>query len=798
MSFDNIPAEMRAYKQWICWRLEWKESDTNHTDKPTKVPYSPWPGGFKASVTKPEHWGTFEQACAAPITCMEPVEHSKPIGETGLSGIGFVFTLDDPFCGIDLDDTHEDQEAHAKQLDIFHRFETYSEYSPSGKGCHIIAKGVIPHGRRRGPIELYANERYFTMTGKSIRDLPIADCQLSIDILFNMLGGKAKQEIVVEETEQFEEDDAIVAAASAAVNGDKFSALYEGNWQSLYSSQSEADFALIDIIAFYTKNKAQIARIFRQSMLGQRDKAKRDDYVNYMVEKAFDRQIPPVDNEAFMVEFRNALEASKGGATAGEPGGSTAAAPTNGTDTAGAGISHSKETGVNPFPPGLLGEVAQFIYNSAPRPVHEIALAGAIGFLAGITGRAYNISNAGLNQYILVLAPTGVGKDAISDGVSALMSSVQLSVPSVIDFKGPGQLVSSAGIIRWLEKRPCVVSILGEFGKKMKAMAAPNANSHLQGLSGTLLEMFSKSGAKGVFDPTAYSDVQKNTVPLLRPSLSIIGESVPSEFYDVLDESLIADGLLPRFMIFEYKGDRAYFNKNAINAIPGFDLIQRLSDLVSYSLSVQNKGTVHEVEMTAEAHAKFDEFDKWTTDQINQSKSEVHKQLWNRAHLKAMKLAAIQAVGENWLNPQIGITGTLWATGMIVAQTQQLIAKFETGMIGQVGGSESRQLNDVMKVVASYFKNPHDKFAKYGGSFEMHRGGVITEAHISRRCSCMSSFRNDRLGPTAALKRTIKTLLDADELREIPPKQMVELFGSKPRAFSVSNASRFIEADIEN
>jgi len=53
-------------------------------------------------------------------------------------------------------------------------------------------------------------------------------------------------------------------------------------------------------------------------------------------------------------------------------------------------MAHETDIQAGPYsvPPGFLGEVAQFIYGAAPRPVPEIALAGAIGLLAGIVGRA--------------------------------------------------------------------------------------------------------------------------------------------------------------------------------------------------------------------------------------------------------------------------------------------------------------------------------------------------------------------------------------------------------------------------
>jgi hypothetical protein len=82
-------------------------------------------------------------------------------------------------------------------------------------------------------------------------------------------------------------------------------------------------FCLVDIVAFYTQNRKQIARIFRQSALGKRDKAKRDKYIEYMVEKSFDRQLPKIDIEGLKIEFATMM-ANRAGAAV-QPGGSPAA-----------------------------------------------------------------------------------------------------------------------------------------------------------------------------------------------------------------------------------------------------------------------------------------------------------------------------------------------------------------------------------------------------------------------------------------------------------------------------------------
>jgi hypothetical protein len=801
--FDNIPAELRERPQWVVWRLEFREG----MRKPTKVPYTPRPGCGMAAVTRAKDWGTFEQAINAPIKLAkdEWVDPDAKVSETGFSGIGFVFTKDDPYCGIDLDNVYGDTEEWNKQITVFNKFNSYTERSPSGTGVHIFVKGKVPVGRRRGAIELYPQGRFFTMTGDVFHNAPIREAQDELTWLFNQMGDDVTQVIKVQAAEkQTDEDEEIVSRAKNAVNGVKFLDLYEGRWQSYYQSQSEGDFALIDIIAFYTKYVPQIKRLFKQSMLGQRDKANRDDYVDYMIEKAFDRQLPPIDFDVFTKlkagEYFEGVNAAAG-AKATEPGKveqplearTTAATLPLVQEGEGKAIMPQSDGKVKPFPSGLLGELAQFLYEAAPRPARDVALAGAIGLLAGITGRAYNVNGTGLNQYILLLAQTGIGKDAIASGTGKLLSEVQKSCPSVSDFRGPGELVSSAGLIKWLDRKPCCYSILGEFGKKLKEMAAPNANSHLQGVSRILLQLYSKSGHGQTLDPMAYSEKEKNTPAIPSPALTIFGESVPENFYEALDESMIADGLLPRFLVWEYTGSRTYLNENANSVVPSLSIISKINDLAAYCLSTMQRQVVHNIPFSTEAWVKFQEFDKWTTDEINQSTIDVHRQLWNRAHLKALKLAALRAVGDHYLQPQVNLEHTMWATELVVAQTRRLIAKFETGQVGQAAMTgESKQLAEVIKAFNDFMQDP-DKYVKYGGRMDMHNDITILESAIQRKTAALACFRHDKMGHKYAMKRALQTLLEADDIREVPAIQMMAKYGTKPRAFVISNPKRFLD-----
>jgi hypothetical protein len=271
VNFDAIPAELKLLRQWVCWKLE-----ANGQAKPSKVPYNPVTG-LKASTTDPTTWCDFD-------TCVKLA--------AAYHGIGFVFTTNDQYCGIDCDVYNEITN------DIYEKFNSYTERSPSGNGVHIIIKGAIPQGARKDGVEIYSSGRYFTMTGDVIRNVPIIDHQNYATILYNQMKGASPVTPQVNSQLATDSDEAILMRGAAlSQSGPKFKALYEGKWNGWgYPSQSEADQGFIDMLQALTKSKEQITRIFYASGLGQREKARtRPDYVANMVNKAFDRDLTPVD-----------------------------------------------------------------------------------------------------------------------------------------------------------------------------------------------------------------------------------------------------------------------------------------------------------------------------------------------------------------------------------------------------------------------------------------------------------------------------------------------------------------------
>lgn len=258
--YNIIPDEMKALPNWICW--EAVPDERSHSGI-SKKPINPLTGG-NAQSNNPSTWSDFDTA----------VNASK-----NYAGIGFMFSNSD-FFGVDLDDMPNDiadfRNGGANNIvaEFVNTLQSYAEYSQSGAGIHIICKGKLPKGGRRkkhdfGGFEMYEHGRFFVMTGDYCSEyVSIADCTESIKALHEKYIGGGKEPTPRQLTAvSLNTADEIVRAAANAKNGNTFRSLYAGSIAG-YGSQSEADLALCNMLAFWTGCDAdKMDAIFRQSGL---------------------------------------------------------------------------------------------------------------------------------------------------------------------------------------------------------------------------------------------------------------------------------------------------------------------------------------------------------------------------------------------------------------------------------------------------------------------------------------------------------------------------------------------------
>lgn len=263
---ENFPQELTALRQWVLWRLE-----PTREGRITKVPYG---RRGKASSTNPAHWLSFEEA----LGCLQTGAYK---------GLGFVFTKEDPFTGIDFDALSPEIEGALQSLN------SYTEKSVSGRGVHVIVRARKSFSNcRKEPFEIYDSGRFFVMTGHLVEGFPatIEARQFELEALEKELFREPRQPVngELQDSGSFLGDTRVIDLARKSVKqGAKFRQLFENGDTSGFASDSEADLSLCRLIAFYTKDEDQIDRIFRQSKLC-REKWERDDYREGTISRALE------------------------------------------------------------------------------------------------------------------------------------------------------------------------------------------------------------------------------------------------------------------------------------------------------------------------------------------------------------------------------------------------------------------------------------------------------------------------------------------------------------------------------
>ncbi len=440
-------------------------------------------------------------------------------------------------------------------------------------------------------------------------------------------------------------------------------------------------------------------------------------------------------------------------------------------------------------PPGIIGEIAEFIYNQAPYPFIESAVAGAIAYFAGIVGRAYNVNGMGLNHYILLIAPTGTGKDAARTGIDKLNSAVQWYLFRTATIrKGPGFPASAPGLHKALAgntktpARMCCLSVFGEIGYDLKRICDPKANVNDRGIRKLILNLYTSSGGNKSLGDLAYSNAEDNVRELVAPAWSFIGDSTPSVFYEAITEESIADGFLTRLSLIEYTGNKPDKNEcdDLSTVLPHSSLIERLSWLVQH---------VHTSEDTADSTKQYDwtnvPFDEeaqklndeieqvasYNIDKFNKSTEPYLSELWTRFREKTMRTAALLAVGVNPVSPVITPVEYLWAERFVRHGHDALMARFRSGRTGETNYDleQYKLLKDLLtKYVMDVADTPWtpDFEKKYGLLPDMCKSGIpiVTYRYILPLLHKRAAFKNAHNGPSLALKNAIGEFVKAGDL----------------------------------
>jgi hypothetical protein len=443
------------------------------------------------------------------------------------------------------------------------------------------------------------------------------------------------------------------------------------------------------------------------------------------------------------------------------------------------------------FPPGLVGEIAQFILAAAPRPVPQIALAGALALVSGICGRGYNVSGAGINQMIMLLAPTGTGKESANGGMAKLCKAVENQNMKEARFIMSAENIrSDAALYKMVGRQKCSVSVIGEFGLLLQSMTAERAPEHVKQIFSALLKVYGKSGRGNVLGAMEYSSEKDNVESIEAPAFTLLGEGTPESFYEALNEKMVTSGFLPRCVIIEYDGPAVPLNEARINT-PPIELTFRLGAFFAAS-KAQEENPV-DVKFYPDAERRFKEFNAHCLAMQNHPQArELQRAVWSRALVSAYKLAACIAIGVDFVQPIIDLETVEWACEFIASQALKLLARFENGLVGDTSkGSLSEQYGVAKRVLRDWMLAPDAGVAgKYGVSGMMWLARCIPHSPFMRRLTGDGAFKK-AYNPNDAAKSVIRHMLDGGDLVQLSSEQAKERFNTTAVTYMISDPSAF-------
>lgn len=159
MNLNNVPLGLQFHPNWVLWKM------VTRAGKTTKAPFQV--NGEMAKANDPATWTEFGTVV-------------ERFNAGGYEGIGYEFSKDDEFCGIDLDGCRDPitgaVSAWARQIIL--DLDSYAEVSPTKTGVKIflIGKSPLATGKKKPidaekvcdklpAVEVYDHGRFFAVTG---------------------------------------------------------------------------------------------------------------------------------------------------------------------------------------------------------------------------------------------------------------------------------------------------------------------------------------------------------------------------------------------------------------------------------------------------------------------------------------------------------------------------------------------------------------------------------------------------------------------------------------------------------
>ncbi len=343
-------------------------------------------------------------------------------------------------------------------------------------------------------------------------------------------------------------------------------------------------------------------------------------------------------------------------------------------------------------PPGVLKDIYDYSENIAKISQPAISMQAALSVGSVATGRMYRTDmNNFSSLFFMCIAKSGQGKENVKTVVESILDKADHS-----DLMAGDGYTSSGAIYSLLRYKPTHITVMDEFGKRLESISKAS-NSNKEDALQVLMETWGR--CHGVLRPDNYSMMtlnqkqQKEAMDrsTIKPAITLVGMSVPKNFYGALSTGRIVDGFLNRFIVVE-----SHVPRSVGRMIPYVEPPKSVYDWVT-----DVRQTNNEMEQIARDNAELDFKQRILTfdddsrnlleklaydlvDQQNKLEKEGLEVLLSRTREKAMRLALIGALADNKRAKTITGDITQWAIDYVNYYDQLLIESCKD----KVAGSE--------------------------------------------------------------------------------------------------------------
>ena len=434
------------------------------------------------------------------------------------------------------------------------------------------------------------------------------------------------------------------------------------------------------------------------------------------------------------------------------------------------------------LPPGLLGEILQWGMDFSYKQAKEATVAVFLGYLSGIIGKAWQIDDMGLNNYIICIGMSAVGKSSAADAVEMLHRCIVNEQPQAQGILRTAYPVSDRGVWRDLEENDSLSYRLDEFVKFI-AQATSGKNAINKGILNELMKMYDKASHIKVVGELSYSDREKNIKIDRNAALSFFGDGVADDYYRSLNGQMISDGMVSRFTVIEYTGIRQYSNKKRVMTPPKH-IVNKLTDIVSNAIQLNMNGNHVQVGLSVDANVMFDQIERETDDAINavnaRDRASKLPNFITRRAVKILRIAGIMAVLDNHEKPVIDTTHIHWARHVIDQCVARELWWVRQGAVN--GVSDDAVIDDLfLSKIKEFIEKPSgDK-----RTIELAKKGIVQMSTLRDLAQGVQAIADHKFGLTDRYKSALKSLCEIGRLTRYSKRAAKEKFNVANECYAI-------------